>query len=100
MSTGQANVRTKSYRDMYDKLPARVKEDATEAFAVFLVDPHHPTLENHELYDSKKGRHKKASRAVSVNRRYRALYVVDGPTNVWYWIGSHEDYNNFTGSKK
>jgi hypothetical protein len=37
------------------------------------------------------------SRSVAITRRYRAIYVVDGDTNVWYWCGSHEDYNNFVG---
>ena len=31
------------------------------------------------------------------DHRSGALYVVDGGTNVWYWIGSHEDYNDFIG---
>ncbi len=56
-----------------------------------------PVLGNHSLKDTKKGRHRKGSRAVSVTLKYRAIYVVEGRTNVWYWIGSHEDYNNFVG---
>lgn len=35
--------------------------------------------------------------SVSITMQYRAIYVVDGDTNVWYWIGSHSDYNNFIG---
>jgi hypothetical protein len=31
--------------------------------------------------------------------KYRAIYVVDGETNVWYWIGSHANYDTFTGGK-
>ena len=30
---------------------------------------------------------------------YRAIYFVEGDTNVRYWIGSHSDYNNFVGRK-
>jgi hypothetical protein len=78
-------------------LPPRIQEAARDAFRLFLQNPNAPALENHTLKDTKKGRHQKGSRAVSVTLRYRAIYVVDGPTNVWYWIGSHEDYNNFTG---
>jgi len=59
----------------------------------------HSSLHNHPLDDTRQGRHRKNSRAVWITLRYRAIYVVDGETNVWYWIGSHEDYNIFTGRK-
>jgi hypothetical protein len=31
--------------------------------------------------------------SVSINMQYRAIYSVIGETNLWYWIGSHADYN-------
>ena len=31
--------------------------------------------------------------------RYRAVYIVDGDANVWYWVGTHADYDRFTGGK-
>jgi hypothetical protein len=80
-------------------LPQHIREAASDAFRLFLQDPFHPLLENHQLYDTNKGRHRNGSRAVSITRRYRAIYVTDGPTNVWYWIGSHADYDNFLGKK-
>lgn len=84
---------------MFAKLPANIRQAAEEAYRLFLSNPNHPQLGNHELHDSKKGRHRNGSRALSITRRYRAICTVDGDTNVWYWIGSHEDYNNFTGKK-
>jgi len=45
----------------------------------------------------KRGRHRLNSWSVWINREYRAIFVVDGETNVWYWVGSHSDYNTFTG---
>jgi hypothetical protein len=91
------NVRTGGYKKLLAGLPAGVRFLADEAFKLFLANPSDPILKNHPLEDTKKGRHRKGSRAVSVTYRYRAIYVIDGPTNVWYWIGSHEDYNNFVG---
>lgn len=84
MSHGQPNVRTDNFRKLLEKLPANIRQAAEEAFRLFLQDPHHPILQNHELYDTKKGRHRNGSRAVSITRRYRAIYVTEGPTNVWY----------------
>lgn len=78
MSTGQPNVRSSSYRKQLEQLPDKIKEAADDAFRLFLQDPFHPLLENHELHDHRRGRHKKASRAVSVTRRYRVpLEVID-----------------------
>jgi hypothetical protein len=81
------------------KLDSRVADLAAAAFAAFQRDPEAPVLHNHALDDCHRGRHQTGSRAVWVSYRYRAIYVVDGDTNVWYWIGTHEDYNIFTGRK-
>ncbi|HEY1600722.1 MAG TPA: hypothetical protein VGG64_14025 [Pirellulales bacterium] len=97
MSTGQANVRTGAYKRQLRQLPQKIQSAADDAFRLFLQNSAHPLLDAHALTDTKKGRHRNGSRAISVTYRYRAIYVVDGPTNVWYWIGSHEDYNNFVG---
>jgi hypothetical protein len=101
MSTGgdrqRRNCRTKSYRDCLPNIPEAIRNLAEQAFKVFLRDPYAPSLHNHELEDSKKGRHRNGSRSVYINLRYRAIYVVDGDVNVWYWVGSHEDYNDFIG---
>jgi hypothetical protein len=96
---GNRNVRTKTYKERLARQGARVAELAEYAFRLFLANPEDPALHNHPLEDTHRGRHRKNSRAVWVTLRYRAIYVVDGDTNVWYWIGSHEDYNNFTGRK-
>ena len=96
---GNRNVRTKNYKGLLEKMGAQAAAQAAEAYRLFLENPEHPMLENHALYDSGRGRHRNASRAVSVTYRIRAIYVVDGDTNVWYWIGTHEAYNVFTGNK-
>ena len=32
--------------------------------------------------------------SVRVSLSYRALDVIENETIVWFWIGSHQDYNN------
>jgi hypothetical protein len=70
---------------------------AEAAFQRFLENRFAPELHNKAIGDNDKGRYRVGTRSVWINYRYRALYVVDGATNVWYWIGSHEDYNDFIG---
>lgn len=102
MSPGKSiapNVRTASFKEQLVALPNRIQRLAEQAYALFLEDPSHPSLALHDLSDTKKGRHRNGSKAVSITKRYRAIFVVDGSTNVWYWIGSHQDYDTFTGGK-
>lgn len=101
LSTGNTpdNVRTCKYKEQLLSLPQHVQDLADLTFKAFVANPFDPSLERHDLNDTKKGRHRNGSFAVSITRRYRAIATIDGGVNVWYWIGSHEDYNNFTGSK-
>ncbi len=84
---------------MFDRLPANVQEIARQAFQRFREDPASAALEHRALKDTDRGQHRDGSFKVSITYRYRAIYVVDHQTNtnVWYWVGSHEDYNNFVG---
>jgi len=91
---------------MLGQLPANIQAAETETFNPFKKDPFDSRLHNEELHDTKSGRHRNGSRSVVITRRYGAVYVVDrgragrGEEQAcWYWIGSHESYNTFTGSR-
>ncbi|WP_442947818.1 hypothetical protein [Nostoc sp.] len=30
-----------------------------------------------------------------MTRNYRAIWVLEGNTVTWFWIGSHDDYESF-----
>lgn len=53
------------------------------------------------LDDTKKGKHVPGSYSVSITMQYRAIYFLDVETkqNVWYWVGTHAEYDRFTGRK-
>ena len=71
--------------DAYEKLPESVRELADRNFALLKSDPGgHPSL-----HFKRVGRFWSAR----VGLRYRALATeVDGDL-VWFWIGSHADYD-------
>lgn len=98
-STPTRNCRTRSFKEQYERLPDKIKRLAVAAFKQFCVDPSHPALRHHKLENRKKTQHKDDSFSVTVCITYRAIYFVDGDTNVWYWIGTHNDYNIFVGQK-
>jgi mRNA-degrading endonuclease RelE of RelBE toxin-antitoxin system len=85
------SVRTKKFIKLYDKLPQDIKSLADEGYQTFKVDPNHPSLELTKLR-SQKHKHQPVWR-VRVGPRYRALAVQDGDTFVWFWVGTHERYN-------
>ncbi len=78
-------------------LPKPTRDLARAQFRVFKANPYAPSLKNHALADVGSRPHHDGSRSVRVNLRYRAIYYVRGRVNVWYWIGSHADYDNFVG---
>ena len=96
----KANRTTRRFREQMAALPAEVLDLTRSACALFHRDPAHPSLRRHPLKETKKGSHVPNSHSVSITMQYRAIYFVDKDgINVWYWIGTHADYDRFTGGK-
>jgi hypothetical protein len=77
---------TRRFREAFRELPARVQEQVRQAYARFREDPAHPGLRFKKV-------HAKANvYSVRITRDIRALGVVTGDEVVWFWIGSHDDY--------
>ncbi|MGA2371536.1 MAG: hypothetical protein ACLP3R_00710 [Candidatus Korobacteraceae bacterium] len=68
----------------YEKLPGHVRELADKKFALFNKEAFHPSLglkQKGEVW------------TVDVGRSYRAIALREGNDFHWFWIGSHEAYN-------
>jgi hypothetical protein len=72
----------------YQRLPENVRDQADDAFERLKVDPRYPSL-----HFKKVGRFWSAR----VGLRYRALAVEADDGLVWFWIGSHADYDDIVG---
>jgi hypothetical protein len=68
----------------YSRLPENVRALADKNYALLKENPQHPSL-----------RLKKVGRywSVRVGLRYRALAVESDDAMLWFWIGSHADYD-------
>jgi hypothetical protein len=68
----------------YSELPEDVRRLADESYQLLRENPRHPSLHL-----------KKIGRfwSVRVGLRYRALAVEHETNVVWFWIGSHAEYN-------
>ena len=77
-----------SFWRAYDQLPEQVRALADKQFALLKANPQHPSL-----HFKRVGRFHSAR----VGAHYRAL-AVDAPDGVlWFWIGSHAEYDRIAG---
>lgn len=78
---------TERFRRALAELPEEVQEQARSAYKQFMSDPHHPGLRFKPVHPSD------PIYSARVGRGYRALGMLDGDTVIWYWIGSHAEYD-------
>jgi hypothetical protein len=73
-----------AFWEAYAALPAEIRALADKNYALLKEDPRHPSLQL-----------KKVGRfwSVRVGKRYRALAVEVETGLLWFWIGSHADYD-------
>ncbi len=64
-----------------------MQKQADEAFALFQQNPYHPGLHFKRVHSTQ------PIFSARVTRHYRALGVLEGDTLIWFWIGSHADYD-------
>ncbi len=77
-----------AFWEAYEKLPAAVRDLADKNYSLMKQDQHHPSLR------LKEGR---ALLVCACRVGHRALAVdVDGGL-LWFWIGSHADYDAMIG---
>jgi hypothetical protein len=78
------HVASRAFWDAYGKLPEQIRLLADKNYALLKDTPQHPSLQ-----------FKKVGRfwSVRVGLRYRALAVETDGDLVWFWIGSHADYD-------
>ena len=72
----------------YRQLPENIQRLADKCYALLRDDPRHPSLHFKQI-----GRF----RSVRVGLHYRALAVEQESNLIWFWIGSHADYDKLLG---
>jgi hypothetical protein len=80
-----------AFWDAYKKLPENVRALANKNYVLLKENPKHPSLHFKKL-----GRFW----SVRVGIQYRALAIgIDNGELLWFWIGSHADYDALIKSK-
>jgi hypothetical protein len=73
-----------AFWEAYNKLPENVRALADKNYTLLKENPQHPSL-----HFKKVGRFWSAR----IGLRYRALAVEASDGLLWFWIGSHADYD-------
>ena len=78
------HLATPAFWEAYSRLPQNIRALADKNYALLKENPRHPSLQ-----------FKKVGRfwSVRIGSRYRALAVEDNQNLIWFWIGSHADYD-------
>ncbi len=64
-----------------------MRDAAQKIYGLFRADPEHPSLH------FKKVHNRDPVYSVRISLGYRALALLEGDEVVWFWIGSHADYD-------
>ncbi|MCL4531665.1 MAG: hypothetical protein M1582_00480 [Actinobacteria bacterium] len=79
---------TDRFRRAFKNLPREVQDQARRAYTLFDRDPYHPSLRFKQVHSTR------PIYSVRINVDYRALGVREGDAILWFWIGSHADYDH------
>jgi hypothetical protein len=77
---------TRRFRELFAALPPQVQRQAREAYRLFLQNPSHPGLHFKKVYSDP------PTYSARVGISYRAVGARDEDIIIWFWIGSHSDY--------
>lgn len=73
-----------SFWECYDKLPVAIQELADKNFELLKADPRYPALHLKHVGNQWSAR---------IGNRYRALAVEADGGLLWFWIGTHAEYD-------
>jgi hypothetical protein len=78
---------TRRFRQLFAALPAHVQRQARDAYRLFRQNPSHPGLHFKQVHPDP------PMYSARVGISYRAVGARVGDTMVWFWIGSHAEYD-------
>ena len=78
------HLTVKGFWDLYRRLPKDIQTLADKNFDLLKTDPRHRSLRLKKVGDWY---------SVRVGAHHRALALVDQGALVWFWIGTHADYD-------
>jgi len=82
------SVTTTRFRKAFEKLPSEIQQRARQAYSKWKENPNHPSLHFKQIHDTQ------PIFSVRISLSYRAIGIKEEDIMIWFWVGSHEEYNN------
>jgi len=77
---------TRKFWKLYRSLPPEIQIAADNAYALWMKNPQHPSLHFKRVDPAE------PIYSIWITRSYRALGVIRDDIIVWFWIGTHGNY--------
>ncbi|MHC0061667.1 ParE family toxin-like protein [Nostoc sp. UIC 10890] len=78
---------TAKFRKAFADLPEQVQKQTREAYRQFKHDFGHPSLRFKKVHPEL------PIYSARINKSYRAVGQLEGNTVIWFWVGSHAEYD-------
>ena len=82
---------TTEFRKLFADLPEQVQQQTRAAYRQFKEDPSHPSLRFKKVHPDL------PIYSARISKNYRAVGQLDGDTVIWFWVGSHAEYDKLLG---
>jgi hypothetical protein len=83
---------TRRFRSGLAVFPVDVRKQTSAAYRLFLDNPWHPSLHFKQVHATE------PVYSVRIGRNYRAVGVLEGQDILWFWIGTHREYEKLLKS--
>jgi hypothetical protein len=87
------SIATQKFWKCFELLPSEIQDKAKQTYHGWKADPFNPQ------FSFKQMNSKRAVFSIRIALKYRALAIKQNNTKIWFWIGSHEDYNNLVNER-
>ena len=75
------------WKKSYKSLPLPIRTIAKKHYKLFKINPYHSSLHFKRVHSNK------PIYSARINKNYRTLGVIQENVIIWFWIGSHDDYD-------
>lgn len=79
---------TNEFRKLFANLPKQDQEQTRAAYRKFKEDPNYPSLRFKKVHPEL------PIYSARISKSYRAVGQLDGDTVIWFWVGSHTEYDS------
>lgn len=78
---------TEKFRKRFALLPAQIRRQTKDAYAQFKLNPFYPSLRFKRIHSTK------PIFSARINLNYRVVGIMQENTIIWFWVGSHTEYD-------